>query len=194
MLVHQKARLREFLKQQRRSLTPARRLQLNLAVQARLAPRLEQADTIFCYVSTDLEVDTRGLIDELWQSGRTVLVPKILNREKMIAARFDGWDTLHAGPLGILAPDTDTAWPGEPDLCLTPGLGFSANGKRIGYGRGYYDKWFAAHPGSERVALCYECQLLEDIPVTDTDVRVEKIITEQRVIRCPESRCIQHRA
>ena len=182
MLIHQKTRLREYLKQKRLELTQQQRLQYDRAIHTRLLAQLEQAATVFCYVSTELEVDTRGIIEALWQSGKTVLVPKILNRTEMIAVRIRGWDTLCAGQLGILAPDTDEAWPGKVDLCITPGLGFSENGDRIGYGRGYYDKWFATHPHSARIALCYECQVVDDIPVTETDVRMHGVITEKRAI------------
>ena len=182
MLVQEKAQLREYLKQQRLALTGVQRRQFSRAIHTRLLPRLEQAARVFCYLSTHLEVGTRGIIDELSQTGKTVLVPKILNRDRMIATRFDGWDKLQTGQLGILTPDTDAEWPGTIDLCITPGLGFSATGDRIGYGRGYYDKWFAKHPQSIRLGLCYECQLVEALPVTATDVRLHGIITEERII------------
>ncbi|MCY3751860.1 MAG: 5-formyltetrahydrofolate cyclo-ligase [Gammaproteobacteria bacterium] len=180
----EKARLRQFLKQKRGELPQQLRPEYDRTIRERLLEQAAPAGTVFCYVSTDMEVDTRGIIDCLRQSGITVLIPRILNREKMIAAGFDGWNTLRAGQLGILTPDSDEEWPGEADLCITPGLGFTPDGRRIGYGRGYYDKWFAAHPRSARVALCYECQIVDDMPVTDTDMRVHKIITEKRVIRC----------
>ena len=182
----EKARLREFLKQKRGGLRRRLRPELDRAIRERVLEQAAPAGTVFCYVSAEPEVDTRNIIDCLREASKTVLVPKILNREKMIAVEFDGWDGLRVGQLGILTPDTDEEWPGEADLCITPGLGFTPDGRRIGYGRGYYDKWFAAHPRSARVALCYECQVVDDMPTTDTDVRVEKIITEERVITCLE--------
>ena len=181
----EKARLRAYLKQKRRA--PARlRTGFDRAIRARLLEHAAQADTVFTYISADMEVDTRNIIERLRQAGKTVLVPRILDRETMIAVEFEGWDSLRAGQLGILTPDTDEEWPGEADLCITPGLGFTPDGRRIGYGRGYYDRWFAAHPRSARVALCYECQLLDDMPTTDTDAPVQKIITEKRIISCQE--------
>ncbi len=179
----QKARLRAYLKQQRR--VPDRlQPEYDQAIRTRLLQQTEQAATVFTYVSADEEVDTRSIIDRLRQAGKTVLIPRILNRETMIAVAFEGWDRLQVGQLGILTPDTDREWSGEADLCITPGLGFTADGRRIGYGRGYYDRWFAAHPHSARVALCYECQIVEDMPTTSSDMRVQKIITERRVITC----------
>ena len=180
----EKARLRQFLKQKRREPPQRLRSEYDRAIRECLTEQAAPAGTVFCYVSTDVEVDTRGIIDRLREAGKTVLVPRILNREKMIAVEFDGWDGLRAGQLGILTPDTDEEWPGEADLCITPGLGFTPDGRRIGYGRGYYDKWFAAHPRSARVALCYECQVVDDMPTSETDVAVHKIITEKRIISC----------
>ena len=180
----EKAFLRERLKRKKQMLAQEQRQGFDQAIHERLLLQFAQAGTVFCYVSTGDEVNTHPVIDRLREIDRTVLIPRIVNREKMIAVRFTGWDRLRVGQLGILTPDSDEEWPGEPDLCITPGLGFTPDGRRIGYGRGYYDKWFAAHPRSARVALCYECQIVDDMPVTDTDMRVHKIITEKRVIRC----------
>jgi len=183
-LSRQKARLRERLKLARQALRQQQRQEFDQAIHARLQPRLEQAGTVFCYVSTDVEVNTRDVIHRLRALDKTVLVPRIINMEKMIAVRFDGWEKLRAGQLGILTPENDDEWQSPIDLCITPGLGFTPDGKRIGYGKGYYDNWFAAHPHSATTALCYECQIVDDMPVTETDVRVDQIITEMRIIRC----------
>ena len=180
----EKARLRDRLKRQKQLLSQQQRHVFDQAIHERLLLQSAQTGPVFCYVSVGDEVNTRPVIDRLRQWDKTVLIPRIVNREKMIAVRFSGWDRLKVGQLGILTPDSDEEWPGEVDLCITPGLGFTPDGRRIGYGRGYYDKWFAAHPRSARVALCYECQVVDDMPVTDTDVRVQKIITEKRVICC----------
>ena len=184
ILTQQKALLRERLKQNRRTMARERRVEFDQAIYIRLQAHIGQADTIFCYISAADEVNTHPIIDHLRQLGRTVVVPSIVNRDKMIAVRFTDWADLRVGQLGILTPDTDDEWQSGVDLCITPGLGFTLDGKRIGYGKGYYDKWFAAHPHSARTALCYECQIVDSIPATETDVKVEKVITERRVINC----------
>ncbi len=184
ILTQQKALLRERLKQNRRTMARERRVEFDQAIYVRLQADIGQADTIFCYISAADEVNTHPIIDRLRQSGKTVVVPRIINYDKMIAVRFTDWADLRVGQLGILTPDTDDEWQSGVDLCITPGLGFTLDGKRIGFGKGYYDKWFAAHPHGARTALCYECQIVETIPTFETDIRVEKIITEQRVICC----------
>ncbi len=184
MLSRQKARLRERLKLARKALPQQQRAEFDQAIHARLRARVDHAGAVFCYVSTDIEVNTREVIDRLRMLGKTVLVPKIINMEKMIAVRFEGWEKLRAGQLGILTPENAEEWQSPIDLCITPGLGFTPGGKRIGYGKGYYDQWFAAHPHTARVALCYECQIVDGIPTTETDVAMHQLITEKRIISC----------
>ena len=184
MSVEQKARLRERLKQKRRRLSQDQRLEFDRAIHKRLLEQVEPADPVFCYVSAGDEVNTHPIIDRLRQLGKTVLVPKIVNKEKIIAVRFTGWEKLRIGQLGILSPRSDSEWQSRIDLCITPGLGFTPDGNRLGFGKGYYDKWFAAHPDTARIALCYECQVVDTIPTTETDVAMDQIITEKRLIAC----------
>ena len=185
MSIDQKQHLRERLKQKRRHLAPEQRQEFDQAIHARLLQQVGQADPVFCYVSAGDEVNTHPIIDRLRQLDITVLIPRIVNREKMIAVRFIGWDKLRVGQLGILTPENDTEWQSPIEMCITPGLGFTLDGNRIGFGKGYYDKWFAGHPHTARSALCYECQLVDTIPTTETDVAVDQIITEKRTITCP---------
>jgi 5-formyltetrahydrofolate cyclo-ligase len=101
----------------------------------------------------------------------------------MLAIEFPGWSALKPGTLGIPAPVSDRAFEGRVDVVITPGVGFTAAGDRLGMGKGYYDRWFAAHDYGLSVAICFECQLVAELPVSETDVPVDLIVTEQRVIR-----------
>ncbi len=185
-IAERKARLRECLQGRRRALSRQQRQEADQAIHARLLelPEVERAGVVFCYVSAGAEVNTRPVIDALRARGKTVVIPVPAGGagNEMIAARFDGWETLIPGQLGILTPRAPVAWRGDIDLCVTPGLGFTPDGKRLGLGKGYYDAWFAAHPGVIKSALCYECQLVAAMPTTAQDVLMDKIITEKRVI------------
>ena len=71
------------------------------------------------------------------------------------------------------------------DLIMVPGVGFDATGARMGHGKGYYDKLLEnARPDTPLVALAFECQMFDEIPVASHDVFMNKIITESRVIEC----------
>lgn len=179
-----KAALRERQKQARDALPTEARREYSARIRKRLLglPVLQAARSIFCFISHGSEVDTHPILDWLLDQGKTVLVPKILKAEGMIAVPFSGWDDLRPGQLGILTPAASTPYPRRIDVSITPGLGFTASGKRLGYGRGYYDRWFAGHPVVYRIAVGFECQLLEDLPAGERDVPVTMVVTEQRLI------------
>ena len=186
LITEQKALIRARLKQNRRALPEEQRLAFNQAIHTRLLDQIDikQAGSVFCYISTGDEVNTHPLIDQLVQLDKTVVIPKIIDGEKMIAVLFNNWRELRIGQLGILTLDEYSEWQSGVDMCITPGLGFTVDGKRIGFGKGYYDKWLAANPSASRVALCYECQIVDAIPTTETDLSMDKIITEKRLISC----------
>jgi 5-formyltetrahydrofolate cyclo-ligase len=140
-------------------------------------PSVQDAGTVFCFISWRSEVDTHALIDALKAAGKQVLVPRILG-DRMIAVPFEGWDRLVPGVLGIPVPPATEPWPGPVDVVITPGLGFGRDGSRLGYGKGYYDGWFAAHPAPPRIAVGFACQVVPDLPAGPKDVRVDLIVTE----------------
>ena len=127
-------------------------------------------------------MDTHGLLRYFLAVGMTVAVPKILPGKTMIACRFTRWEDLAPGELGILTPPGDTSCPGPFDLVITPGLGFTPQGQRLGYGRGYYDRWFAEQRGARKIALAFEVQVMNDIPHAQNDIPVDMLITEKRII------------
>lgn len=183
-ITQRKAHLREQLKQARDTLTPAQRRDYSRCIRERVLqlPQVQAAASVFCFISYGSEIDTHPLLDQLLRDGKTVVVPKITRDRGMIAVPFSGWQDLVAGQLGILTPESDRAREGAVDVCITPGLGFTLTGKRLGYGRGYYDRWFAGHAVAARIAVGFECQLLDDLPTGDTDVPVTMLVTEDRLI------------
>jgi 5-formyltetrahydrofolate cyclo-ligase len=177
--------LRAALRRTRDSIDPASRARASEQIRRRLLTlaEIEAARRCFVYVSFKSEVDTHALIRDLLDSGRELCVPKMLNRTVMRACRVQRWSDLVPGRLGILTPAGD-AFDEEPfDVALTPGLAFTAAGMRIGLGAGYYDRWFAAHKVTHKLALAFEAQLVEALPQEPHDVPVDAIVTEQRVIR-----------
>ena len=180
----QKAETRKMLKTARAKLPEATRLNYSNSIteQVLKLDEIKNARTIFIYISYATEVRTHELIKTLLHAGKTLAVPKIVDSDFMEAETFSSWKDLILGELGILTPGNSEPCSGPFDVALTPGLGFTLSGHRMGFGRGYYDKWFAQNEVSHKIALAYEAQLVEDIPIEDTDVPMEKIVTEQRVI------------
>lgn len=142
------------------------------------------AKTIHCYVaSRPGEVDTRRLIEYMDGWGKTIVIPK-LNKATKTFHRFNfmGWEYLIRNNEGYLEPhvgiDEDLS---DVDLIIVPVLATSIHGLRVGYGGGYYDK-LLKKTFAPKIALAFEFQIFDYIESDFHDVRVDKIVTERRVI------------
>lgn len=180
-----KQAVRQQLKSARAALPESRRQSYSETIRDRLLvlDEVANAQTIFCFISYLNEVDTHGLLKYFLANGKDLAVPKIVPGKPMLAVPFHGWDELEKDAMGILTPASLEPHPGPFDLAITPGLGFTRAGHRIGYGRGYYDTWFANHPVKYKIALAFGVQLLDELPTEDTDLPVDLIVTENEVIR-----------
>jgi len=180
----QKAETRKMLKILRAKLPKANRLDYSNSIteQVLKLDEIRHAKAIFIYISYATEVHTHDLIKSLLNAGKSLAVPKIVNSDFMEAETFSSWEDLIPGELGILTPSYSDPCNGPFDVALVPGLGFTLSGHRMGFGRGYYDKWFAQNEVKHKIALAFEAQLVDEFPIEDTDVPMEKIVTEERVI------------
>lgn len=151
---------------------------------------VEKADTVLCYAGYKSEVLTNSLIQNLLERGKKVYLPKVSN-DDMEFQRIYRQDDLVNGYMNIPEPGdhcTETFLPqmlsqyGDRVVMILPGCAFSPNGERIGYGKGYYDRYLMRIPCKERIALCYELQLVDKIPVDIHDIPMTRIVTEQRII------------
>lgn len=190
-LAAEKAALRAGLKAARDALSEADRLRYSAAICQRLTAlqAMRSAARVFVFISSGTEVHTHDLIRRLLAEGREVAVPKILGRTEMIACRLREWEGLRPAQLGILSPVATEAVNEEFDVVVTPGLGFTEAGHRIGFGAGYYDRWFAGHRCRAKVALAFEAQILAAVPTDENDVPVDAIVTERRVIAIRAGTC-----
>jgi len=150
-------------------------------------PEFSNANTVFVYVPIKNEVDTMELIEGLLKSDKRVAVPFVDSETKTIAAsELKSIDELCNGHFGTLEPKKEFIRPVPPraiDVSIIPGIAFDANGNRLGYGHGYYDKFLAA-TNAPIIALAFEFQIVDSIRNDMHDVCVDKIITEKRVVEC----------
>ena len=179
-----KAESRKALKTARANIPEVHRMDYanSITEQVLKLAEIKNARTIFIYISYASEVHTHALIKALLKAGKTLAVPKIVNSDDMVAETFSSWEDLVPGEVGLLTPANSEPCNEPFDVALIPGLGFTLSGHRMGFGRGYYDKWFAQNKVNHKIALAFEAQLVDEIPIEDTDVLMEKIVTEQRVI------------
>ena len=143
--------------------------------------RINTAERLFVYVSFRSEVETHDLIGHLLGLGKIVTVPKIVNSPVMRAHRIARWEDLRPGTFGILEPVGVPAYQGPLDVCIAPGLAFSPQGDRLGYGKGHYDHFLASQPKVIAVGLAFDCQIVDHVPTEATDHAMDIVVTEQRV-------------
>jgi len=147
-----------------------------------------QARSVLCYAGYQSEVLTVELIENLLSLGKNVFLPRVQG-EEMDFYKINSSEDLTEGFRGIPEP---AAFCKEPyifaedtkDVMIMPGCAFSYDGSRIGYGKGYYDRYLEKHDMVERVALCFALQIAEDIPTNKHDKRASIIVTEENVINC----------
>ena len=140
---------------------------------------------IFCYLSTPQEAPTWEFLRALLATGSNhISCPRIINKTTMLAVRLSNLSDLERGPLGIFTSPQKTAIDGPVDIAVVPGVGFTKKGVRLGYGGGYYDRWFENHPTTLRVGLCYDIQLKESLPAEPHDKLMQMIVTERDIYEC----------
>ena len=200
-----KEELRREIRRLKRQYTPQQLEQLSQSVVARLTPRLAEAQVILAYYSLPDEVCTHQLIDDLVAAGKTVLLPTVIGDSQLEWHVYTTESALKRSTLGIceseddIYPETKFAdfghqirrfWsPNSPILvskeasssmkqmvALVPGMAFDAAGHRLGRGRGYYDRFLAAHPYIYKIGVCFDFQKVPEVPVDEFDIPVDDVI------------------
>lgn len=146
-------------------------------------PRYQEADNVLAYMDFRGEVMTGSLLENAWQSGKAVYIPRVEKKE-MKFYRIHSQKEVTEGTFGIKEPKTGCASLEisckniSRTLAIVPGVAFDRKGNRIGYGGGYYDKYFAENPGIYRLAIAYAVQIVPEIAVEKTDIKMDCMITE----------------
>ena len=145
----------------------------------------KEADTILTYVSCRSEVITDNLILAALNDGKKVGVPKV-EGDIMNFYYINSLDELEAGYFGVREPVVDKALVTDPSGCLmiVPGLAFDKDLNRIGYGKGFYDKYFQSHMDAlfTKCGIAFDIQLCEKIEADPYDQPLDMLVTENSVI------------
>ena len=120
------------------------------------------AEKVFIFVGFDSEIPTLEFINK-WISKKQIFVPKIDNKI-MNLVHIKSIDDLAPGHFGILEPTSSSYYTDSIDLVITPSIVFDKNGYRLGYGKGYYDKFFATNKHKASIGLSYDKLLQEKSP------------------------------
>ena len=176
----------EILKRRRErengSSSKGRSIRMNLTA----LPDYRDAELIHCYVSIPGEVDTWVLIGDALRGKKRIVVPIVHKGETNLlhSEISDISELIQKGGMGLYRPsgkvlpvDFQTI-----DLVIVPGVAFDRMGNRLGFGRGYYDR-FLEKVGAIKVGLAFEFQILDSVPTAETDVPVDLVVTEENVHR-----------
>ena len=168
------------MRERRRALTPEDRTAASEIVCAKLAA-LNLRSPIAVYLASSQEIDLSPFIRKMLESGAKVVAPR-WNGETYELAVLNGLDEAHLrkGPMGILEPaEAEIVSPKEVEIWLVPGLAFTRNGKRLGYGGGWYDRLLADAPkASLKIGIAHAFQVVDDLPNESHDILLSGIVDD----------------
>lgn len=186
-----KKTIRQEVLQRRDAISKNVKKEKDIVIMQRISqlPEFINAKTIFFYTSFRSEVDTMDMIKVSLNTGKLIVLPKVdkeNNRLKLYEIK--NMNELARGYMWILEPfvsedrlrDLD-----DIDLIIIPGAAFDIYGNRLGYGAGFYDMLLSKMEKKiPIVAPAYEEQIVEKIPAEPHDIKVDKIVTDKKVIDC----------
>lgn len=183
-----KKELRARMKELRRDMAPEEKAAKDAAILRRVTalPEYQKASLVLTYVSTAIEVDTHALIAQAIADGKRVAVPYCVpGKVEMLFCQISGMEDLSPGSFGVLEPNPETL-PVLTDfsdsVCILPGLAFDLSGFRLGYGKGYYDRFLSKYSGVN-IGVCYNVCLKPLLPHGRYDKMVAILATEKFVKR-----------
>ncbi|MDR1122714.1 MAG: 5-formyltetrahydrofolate cyclo-ligase [Endomicrobium sp.] len=148
----------------------------------------EQANTLMIYLSYGSEVITDFIVESAIEEKKNVVVPVIKNFRDLFmqAVKIIKPEEVNQLVCGIRQPEINSnnvVSKNSIDLILIPGIAFDLLGYRLGYGKGYYDRWLEDVSLSKTVGLAYDFQITNKLPIGKHDLPIGTIVTEQRVIQ-----------
>ncbi|GMK42370.1 5-formyltetrahydrofolate cyclo-ligase [Paenibacillus sp. CCS19] len=192
----EKRELRVAMKRRREAVEPAHRVSWSQAACERISHLLADigAANVMVYIGLRSELDTSALIEHCWRSGIAVAAPRCeSDGATMTPYWIRCWDELMPGAFGIREPNPTLALRCDaafvPNMVIVPGLAFDQSGGRLGYGAGFYDRYYDRLRGlvpSETdmplwAGCCYETQIVSAVPMDSHDARMDAVVTEQHV-------------
>lgn len=183
-----KQELRLKCREYRQNLDKELKSQLDgkIADNVRRLKEYRPAHTVLIYMSTPIEVDTLKIIKNAWEDGKKVAVPRCVPESRDMEFHYiENLECLAPGTFGVLEPDE--SFPVVTDfsgcLMIVPGMQFDMKGYRIGYGKGYYDRYMVRFKGRS-AGICYSDELKPFMYHGRYDQAVDIVVTDRRIRTC----------
>ncbi|MBO8158260.1 5-formyltetrahydrofolate cyclo-ligase [Thermosyntropha sp.] len=177
--------LRQEMGRRRKALSPGEVQELSGKIIKKLdeIEKINKAQVIMGFLSIRNEVDLMPFLEEQRKKGKTVVLPRVINEEVMEAIEYKGEEWTTKGPFGIIEPVGEPFDPQKIDVILVPGLVFDARGYRLGYGRGYYDRFLSrVRKDTFLCGVCYDFQVVKNVYPHEADLPVHWIVTDRSEI------------
>jgi 5-formyltetrahydrofolate cyclo-ligase len=181
----QKSSMRAILRHRKDAMEPEDRLKKSRTICRHLMTLLRDQETVMVYTSKEKEVNTVPLITVLLERGNPVVVPIIVKEDITLRLSFlRDLSALVPSTFGVPEPiGSEIPARGEDvGTIILPMLGFDRTGGRIGYGAGYYDRFLEKYPALHKIGIAFACQEIDSLPLDETDVRMDHIVTEEGII------------
>lgn len=182
-----KSEIREVLLSKRSSIPPEEYAKKSRKIISRLTQTdaFRQASVIHLYISMNQrnEVNTFPLIEKLLTAGKKLVVPVMnMDNGSLKHVQIDSTDKLKENEWGVMEPESGEEYPAKKlDLIIVPMVGADENRNRMGYGKGYYDR-FLSSVDCPAIGLVFEDCVLPELPVEPHDRKLSAVITENRII------------
>ena len=137
----------------------------------------KESRVVALYNSLPSEVETKDLINK--SLDKLILLPKIINNEMVFIEIYNN-TKYEKSSFGVLEP-IGTIYNGPIDIIIVPGVAFDRNLNRLGFGKGYYDKYLS-NKEIYKVGICFSEQLVDTLPSDDHDIKMDLVITEKELI------------
>ena len=171
-----KKELRAKIKSLKKEHTKEQLLEQSEKILAKLEqhPDFIKADKVMLYSALPDEVQTQAFLEK-WHLKKHIILPTVVG-DDIIPVEY-GKDTDFAvGDFNILEPQNEP-YTGNFDLIIVPGVAFDRKGNRLGRGRGYYDRFLSQHFDVKRIGICFDFQLVDEVPAEDFDIRMDEVFS-----------------
>ena len=137
-------------------------------------PDFVKAERVMLYNALPDEVQTLEFLKK-WHLKKQIILPTVVG-DDIIPVEYAKETTFAVGDFNILEPQNEP-YQGGFDLMVVPGVAFDRQGNRLGRGKGYYDRFLSQHLTVKRIGICFDFQLVEEVPAEPFDIRMDEVIS-----------------
>lgn len=172
----EKKELRAQIKALKKQHTKEQLLEQSEQILAKLErhPDFIKAERVMLYSALPDEVQTQAFLEK-WHLKKIIILPTVVG-DDIVPVAFGKDTAFSVGDFNIMEPQNEP-YTGDFDLIIVPGVAFDRKGNRIGRGRGYYDRFLSQHLEVKRIGICFDFQLVDEVPTEPFDILMDEVIS-----------------